>query len=229
MSELPTARHRSTQNSDIFLAAVTGSANLVTDSCASTEASTVPSVSAPAEDTNEARCVSRATSCTENSLGIQTHSDHREKSAVALLAPPASQISPQLPPPPASQLTLPASSATASPATLSKISSVVPRLQLALPTGVVLESHQRPRFSTPMSARVVSSSGPFRASPRVLATVSSHRSTASVNSASREVSVQAAPSRSVSMQSCHSTMSTPLPHLLGVHRRQPEVKSKLLD
>merc|ERR1712166_997195 len=64
-------------------------------------------------------------------------------------------------------------------------------------------------------------------SPRLLSTVSSHVSVASVHPTSRGVSFQATP-RSMSMQSCKSTTSAPLPHLLGVHRYQSEVKSKLL-
>jgi hypothetical protein len=252
MSELPNARFRSRQDSEIFLAAVTDSPNSAVDSCVSTRAFFAPSVSTrpPSEDTSEASSPPRSPSYVQKSSEIQGENNQSGAGALPLPAPPppAAQLSLPAPPPPA-QLALSA----APPAVEPKNTSVVPRLQLASSTAFAVQSHQFRRFSSPqmqMSARVVSSSAPLwtqrsasvmqtrstdashvhtvRASPRVLPTVSSHISATSVNPASREMSFQA-PSRSMSMQSCHSTMSTPLPHLLGVHRNQPEVKSKLLD
>lgn len=130
---------------------------------------------------------------------------------------------------------------------------VMPRLQMAQPTAFALSSPRPCYFSSPqlqMSPRVVGGSTHLwthgssavvqyssvdvpqvhtvMASPRLLSKVSSHVSVASVHPSSRGGSFHATP-RSMSMQSCKSMTSAPLPHLLGVHRYQPEIKSKLLD
>lgn len=126
--------------------------------------------------------------------------------------------------------------------------------QMAQPTTFALQSPRPCHFTSSqmqMSPRVVSSPAPLRtthqsstvvqyasadapqvhtvmASPRLLSKAPSQVSAVSVNPSSRGASFQATP-RSVSMQSCRSTAQAPLPTLLGVHRCQPEVKSKLLE
>lgn len=252
--ELSVARTcRSRQDSDLFLEDATDSANFGEESRVSItvsaleEASTAPAaapVSAPppCEEACGACSLPGSFSETRQSGELQTNNVHSEADSHSLPPPPPPLRAPLQSH--AAAVEQPMHNAVGD---ISK-GAVVPRLQ-AVSTTFTMQSPRLCYSSSPrmqMSPRVVSGSAPLwthgsshvvqynsvdapqvqsvMASPRVLPTVSSHASLTSVHSMSQGV-----PPRTMSMQSCKSTASVPLPHLLGVHRYQPEVKSKLLD
>jgi hypothetical protein len=251
MSEMPTAR-RSRQDSGIFLDAVTDPTNFVMDSCVSTCVS-MPQTSV--EACNAASPRSNSAEIPKFQEG-QSSNDRIEVGALPLPAPPppAAQLKST-----AADTEQPRQTAIADVprgSVVPKLQMAQPTTfaQMVQPTAFALRSSRPCHFSSPhvqTSPGVASSSalswthrsstvvqyGPadapqvhtLMASPRLLSKASSHVSAVSTNPPSRGVSFQATP-RSLSMQSCKSTISSaPLPHLLGVHRHQSEVKSKLLE